>query len=281
MRNYLALIAGVCLLFVLGGCGAADAIENQPLPTSIPTFTPAAAVAMRSGSTAAEIPGSGTAPDTESTDAEGTDAATATPLPEPTATTAPTEVVEPTEEVILEPTDEPTEEPTTTPEPTSAAIGESAGVDAEADAAAEDIEEIGEPTAESSDTAADDTTTNVDTESGADVGEYPEAIASFFPDQADPATGERLTNSNGCVACHSLQEGVVMVGPSWYNLANLAATRVEDQSAAQYIYASIVAPNEYIVDGFNAGLMPQNYAEVISDEDLAHIVAYLLTLDGQ
>ncbi len=108
----------------------------------------------------------------------------------------------------------------------------------------------------------------------------PAEIAAFFPDQADPAAGEQVATANACSACHNMQEGVVQVGPSWYNLANTAATRVEGQSAALYLYTSIVAPNDHVVEGFAANLMPQIYADTLSDAQLADVIAYLLTLDG-
>jgi mono/diheme cytochrome c family protein len=106
----------------------------------------------------------------------------------------------------------------------------------------------------------------------------PEDVAAFFPDQADPATGEQLAVSTGCTACHSLQPGVIQAGPSWYNMGNVAVTRVEGESPALYLYNSIIHPNDYVVEGFISGIMPQIYDGLLTDEQLAHIVAYLLTL---
>lgn len=109
----------------------------------------------------------------------------------------------------------------------------------------------------------------------------PDEIAAFFPDEADPEQGQQLSVSTGCTACHSLQEGVVQVGPSWYNVAGHAASRVEGQSPALYLYTSIVDPNVYVNEGFLPNLMPQNYPDILSDEQIAHIIAYLLTLHGE
>ena len=100
-------------------------------------------------------------------------------------------------------------------------------------------------------------------------------------DSADPATGEQLTVSNGCIACHSLQKDQVLVGPSWYSVGATAATRVEGESAPAYLYQSITDPNAHIVEGFQPNLMPQIYKDTLTPAQLADIIAYLLSLKGQ
>jgi cytochrome c2 len=46
-----------------------------------------------------------------------------------------------------------------------------------------------------------------------------------------------------------------------------------------YIRTSILHPNDFIVPGYPADLMPQNYAEILTDEEVNDLVAYLLTLE--
>lgn len=102
----------------------------------------------------------------------------------------------------------------------------------------------------------------------------------------DAANGEVLfaqpvigaNNAPGCITCHSLQPDVVIVGPSQAGLATRAETRVAGQTAEQYIRNSIEHPNDYIVEGFTAGLMYQNYATDLTAEELDDLVAYTLTL---
>ena len=102
----------------------------------------------------------------------------------------------------------------------------------------------------------------------------------------DAAHGEELYNqvtigsasAPGCVTCHSLEEGVVIVGPSHAGVATRAATYVEGQSAEDYLRASILNPDEHIVDGYTAGVMYQNYAEELKASEVNDLVAYLLTL---
>ncbi|MDA0243742.1 MAG: cytochrome c [Chloroflexi bacterium] len=81
----------------------------------------------------------------------------------------------------------------------------------------------------------------------------------------------------GCVSCHSLEEGLVLVGPSHYKMAVTAETRVSGLSAEAYLTQSITETDAYLVEGFTAGLMP-NYDGVLTDQDVSDLVAYLLTL---
>ncbi|HLF91624.1 MAG TPA: hypothetical protein VI451_21955, partial [Anaerolineales bacterium] len=57
-----------------------------------------------------------------------------------------------------------------------------------------------------------------------------------------------------------------------------AATRKSDYSAEMYIYESIVSPNVYVVEGFQGGIMPQKFSEIFTQQDLANLVAYLMTI---
>lgn len=105
----------------------------------------------------------------------------------------------------------------------------------------------------------------------------PATLAALLPN-ADPEHGRELTVQNGCTACHALEEGANVVGPSWFNMGAIAATRVPNESAALYLYHSIVDPNQHVVEGFLPNLMPQSYSEQLSEQDLADVIQYLLTL---
>ena len=97
-------------------------------------------------------------------------------------------------------------------------------------------------------------------------------------ESADPNRGQHLTVANTCLGCHSLSSNQTMVGPTWHDLAETAATRVAGQTAAGYLYTSIVHPNAYVVNGYQPNVMLQGYSQTLSEQDIADIVSYLLTL---
>jgi mono/diheme cytochrome c family protein len=96
---------------------------------------------------------------------------------------------------------------------------------------------------------------------------------------ADPvaAEGQTLFQQN-CASCHAVSGDTIIVGPSLAGIVSRAATRVEGQSAAEYIQLSILRPGEYVVEGFSE-LMPTTFGTTLSGEQLDAIIAYLMTLE--
>jgi hypothetical protein len=109
---------------------------------------------------------------------------------------------------------------------------------------------------------------------------------SLPPGDAD--RGKSLSEGPlGCAGCHVL----TAVGPKWPaeggepGIGSRAETRFQASgytgqatSAAQYLFESIVLPNAYVVEGFQPNVMPQNYAGRISAQDVADLIAYMLSL---
>jgi mono/diheme cytochrome c family protein len=82
-----------------------------------------------------------------------------------------------------------------------------------------------------------------------------------------------------CASCHHVEPGSgTLVGPSLSGVAARAATRDPNLTAAQYLRVSITHPNNYIVEGFNAGAMPATFKDALTPEQIEDLVAYLLTL---
>jgi mono/diheme cytochrome c family protein len=94
-------------------------------------------------------------------------------------------------------------------------------------------------------------------------------------------------SSFGCVACHGDPAvlGSNNVGPELTGIGLQAASRIEGVSAAQYIYDSIRDPNAFIAPDCKNGpctdpsAMPE-YASLLSLQDFADVVTYLLEQDG-
>lgn len=99
----------------------------------------------------------------------------------------------------------------------------------------------------------------------------------------DPEAGRELferpvlAGTGGCTTCHSLEPNVKLVGPTLYGVAATAASRHEGVTAPNYLYLSIMAPNQFVVDGFPAGIMPDGYATELSEEEVTNLVTFLMT----
>jgi mono/diheme cytochrome c family protein len=91
---------------------------------------------------------------------------------------------------------------------------------------------------------------------------------------------ERILGPNpGCITCHSFDPDTTLVGPSIAGVAVRARTRVSGQTASEYLRESIVSPSAYVVDGFDDGKMPDDWAEILTDAEIEAVVGYLLTLN--
>lgn len=86
-----------------------------------------------------------------------------------------------------------------------------------------------------------------------------------------------LAGRPGCVTCHSLAPGQTLVGPSLAGIADTAASRVAGLSAREYLRQSLVEPNAYLVEGFDADVMA-DWDTLIGQDEIDAIVDYLLTL---
>lgn len=127
-------------------------------------------------------------------------------------------------------------------------------------------------------------------------GAVPQA---FGPDARQPASddpvelGEVVFRATppGCFTCHSTAPGVTLVGPSMAGVADRAEAvlRSEDYAgtattAEAFVRESILEPSVYIPEGpgtFAAGgrsIMPENYGDTLTDDQVAQLVAYLTSL---
>ncbi len=110
----------------------------------------------------------------------------------------------------------------------------------------------------------------------------PDSIADLLP--GDPANGQSLTVPYNCISCHQLDLSLVDVAPTWAEVADTAVGRAQNLGSpgpAEYLYISIVNPNAFIVDGYSSDIMPATYVDDLSEQDLADILTYLLTLRSE
>lgn len=93
----------------------------------------------------------------------------------------------------------------------------------------------------------------------------------------DAVRGEQISAAQHCAACHVDHP----VGPGFPGeppLAEVAAARRAGYSAEAYLYESIVKPGAYVVPGFADDAMPQDIASTLTPQDMADLLAYLMTM---
>lgn len=105
--------------------------------------------------------------------------------------------------------------------------------------------------------------------------------------EGDAEVGRLLAEGElGCAACHLLSE----VGPSWAatdglpSLALRAEIRIqqddyqgEASNAEEYLIESVVQTNTFVVEGYEPSIMPTNFGERITLQNMADLLAYMLT----
>lgn len=106
----------------------------------------------------------------------------------------------------------------------------------------------------------------------------------------DSANGKTLTESKGCVGCHISSA----VGPAWLasadpdgeGIGTRAGHRFSDEgytgtatTAEQYLFESIVQPNAHLVPPFQPSIMPQTFGNSLTEQDVADMIAYLMTVN--
>lgn len=108
--------------------------------------------------------------------------------------------------------------------------------------------------------------------------------AAAAPPVGDPVNGQVLFNTFqpaanfACATCHMVNAETQLIGPGLLNIGVRAETRVPGQTADEYLHNSILHPSDYVVEGYPDMLMPRNYGEIFTEQQINDLVAYLFTL---
>ena len=254
-----------------------DAIAAQTLDTIIVTIETTASADV------AEATPEATAVVTEEAVAEATE----DPTPEATAVV--------TEEAVAEATEDPTPEATAVvteeavAEATEDPTPEATAVVTEEAPAEEVVEEVAEETDVDDETAeevVEETAEEIVEEAPAEddfVTVAPEDDPVFlFVRLADVEQGEALfyepINGLACSSCHYVDSTEMLVGPGQLNIIDRAGDRVSGEGPYTYLYNSIRHSQDYIVEGYPPNVMPNYGEDVLTDEEVYHLVAYLASL---
>ncbi len=109
-------------------------------------------------------------------------------------------------------------------------------------------------------------------------------ISYEIPAMGDAEKGAEIFQNGAkgapaCKACHQTEASPQpnRTAPNLADVGERASSRLEGFAAQEYIMTSILNPSAYVVEGYSDIMYP-NYAEHFSSEDLANLIAYLLTL---
>jgi cytochrome c oxidase subunit 2 len=112
---------------------------------------------------------------------------------------------------------------------------------------------------------------------------FDEWVASQTQVSADPVVrGQQYAQQYGCLACHST-DGSALVGPSWKGVYGSQETLADGSTVTvddNYLHESIVNPGAKIVRGFPPGVMPANFADQLSEEQIMDIIAFIKSLSS-
>ncbi|AEB12740.1 c-type cytochrome [Marinithermus hydrothermalis] len=108
---------------------------------------------------------------------------------------------------------------------------------------------------------------------------YP-AAEPAAPEPDPILQGKALAARFGCTSCHSA-DGRPGIGPTWkglYGSRRPLAGGGEAVADEAYLRESILRPNAKIVQGFPPNVMPQDFAQKLSTEQIEAILAYIRSL---
>ncbi|MCA9917604.1 MAG: cytochrome c oxidase subunit II [Anaerolineales bacterium] len=143
-------------------------------------------------------------------------------------------------------------------------------------------------------TSHSDMLADVQVVSQADFEQFLIDSAFRYSDLTSEERGQQFYTELACNGCHSL-DGAAGAGPTWQGIY-LREETLDDGTTViaddDYIRNSIINPNDQIVQGFNPGVMPQNFGERIAELEaeiqsnegadidiIADLIAFMQTLD--
>ncbi len=109
----------------------------------------------------------------------------------------------------------------------------------------------------------------------------------------DVARGEQLFDAPSpvgfnCANCHTLADASLLAdpslldlqGPALFGIADRAGTTREGYSSEEYLRESILLPAEFLTEGYPITVMPRTFGEQLDAQDLADLIAFLMTQSG-
>lgn len=108
---------------------------------------------------------------------------------------------------------------------------------------------------------------------GKEAGPTAETVEGPVPAETaaegDPEAGKSVFASAGCGGCHTFAPAgsTGTIGPN--------LDEVLEGQDPESVRESIVNPDAKVSEGFSAGVMPKNFSQKLSEQELADLVAFL------
>lgn len=98
----------------------------------------------------------------------------------------------------------------------------------------------------------------------------------------DAQNGQTLYNGAlACAGCHMAEAVAPLMAGTWTRVTTERINAPENAglTGEQYVANSIIHPNDYVVTPYPASVMPQNFGDRLTYQDLADLIAFLKTQD--
>jgi len=93
--------------------------------------------------------------------------------------------------------------------------------------------------------------------------------------------GKAVARTYACIGCHTA-DGADVAGPTWKGLYSKEETLIDGTTVTvdeAYVRESILNPNAKIVEGYIPDIMPNDFAERLTDSQLDLLVEYIKILE--
>jgi mono/diheme cytochrome c family protein len=87
-----------------------------------------------------------------------------------------------------------------------------------------------------------------------------------------------MPDNVACSTCHTTNGTATPWAPTLAGVYERAGLRVDGLSDVDYLRQSIVDPYEFLVDGEWAFAMPLGFADVLTEEQIDNLIAFIMTL---
>jgi mono/diheme cytochrome c family protein len=99
-------------------------------------------------------------------------------------------------------------------------------------------------------------------------------------DNASVSQGELVFNRTaGCNACHTVNGSSGLIGPDLAGVADRVVKMHPDLSVEQALEVEIVDPTAFVTEGYRGELMPANYKDTLTPQQIQDLIAYMMSLE--